>query len=90
LSPNISENLQTKTAGDAHLAEARFLREEQTLNKAESLTYRAATRIIIIIIIIIAPFCRILENPNKLFNESSEFYEHRDSLPSSKEVVNGP
>jgi hypothetical protein len=47
----MSEPLQTTIAEEAHLAEGRVLHEEQTLNKAESLTYRAGTGIIIIIII---------------------------------------
>jgi hypothetical protein len=47
--------LQTTLAADAHLAEGQFLNEEQTLNNADSMIYRAGTQrpIIIIIIIII-------------------------------------
>jgi hypothetical protein len=33
-----------KKAAEAHLAEGQFLLEEQTLNKAKSLMYRAGTR----------------------------------------------
>jgi hypothetical protein len=62
LAQNTSTSLQTTLAADAHLAEGQFLHEEQTLNHAKSLIYRAGTRrptttttttIIIIIIIII-------------------------------------
>jgi hypothetical protein len=35
---------QTTLAADAHLAEGQFLLEDQTLNKAKSLMYRAGTR----------------------------------------------
>jgi hypothetical protein len=52
LAPNTSTSLQTTLAADAHLAEGQFLHEEQTLNKAKSLIYRAGTRRPIIIIII--------------------------------------
>jgi hypothetical protein len=44
LAPNTSTSLQTTLAADAHLAEGQFLHEEQTLNKAKSLMYRAGTR----------------------------------------------
>jgi hypothetical protein len=61
LVPNTSTSLQTTLASVAHLAEGQFLDEEQTLNNAKSLIYRAGTRrptisrmnIMIIIIIII-------------------------------------
>jgi hypothetical protein len=43
LAPNTSTSLQT-IAADAHLAEEQFLHEEQTLNNAKSLIYRAETR----------------------------------------------
>jgi hypothetical protein len=36
-------SLQTTLAADAHLAEGQFLLEEQTLNNAQSLIYRAET-----------------------------------------------
>jgi hypothetical protein len=36
--------LQTTLAAEAHLAEGRFLLQEQTLNKAKSLMYREGTR----------------------------------------------
>jgi hypothetical protein len=36
--------LQTTLAADAHLAERQFLLEEQTLNNAKSLIYRAGTQ----------------------------------------------
>jgi hypothetical protein len=42
--PNTSTSVQTTLAADAHLAEGQFLFEEQTLNDAKSLMYRAATR----------------------------------------------
>jgi hypothetical protein len=41
LAPNTSESLQTTLAVDAHPAEGQFLHEEQTLNNAKSLIYRA-------------------------------------------------
>jgi hypothetical protein len=44
LAPNKSTSLQTTLAADAHLTERRFLHEEQILNKAKSLKYRAGTR----------------------------------------------
>jgi hypothetical protein len=44
LAPNTSTSLQTTLAADAHLAEGQFLQEEQTLNNAKSLIYRAGTR----------------------------------------------
>jgi hypothetical protein len=44
LAPNTSTSLQTTLAADAHLAEGQFLDEEQTLNNAKSLIYRAGTR----------------------------------------------
>jgi hypothetical protein len=44
LAPNTSTTLQTTLAADAHLAEGQFLFEEQTLNNAKSLIYRAGTR----------------------------------------------
>jgi hypothetical protein len=44
LAPNTSTSLQTTLAAEAHLAEGQFLLEEQTLNKAKSLMYRAGTR----------------------------------------------
>jgi hypothetical protein len=44
LVPNTSASLQTTLAADAHLAEGQFLDEEQTLNNAKSLIYRAGTR----------------------------------------------
>jgi hypothetical protein len=44
LDPNMSTSLQTTLAADAHLAEGQVLLEEQTLNNAKSLTYRAGTR----------------------------------------------
>jgi hypothetical protein len=44
LAPNTSKFLQTTLAADAHLAEGQFLLEDQTLNKAKSLVYRAETR----------------------------------------------
>jgi hypothetical protein len=47
--------LQTTFAADAHLAEGQFLLEEQTLNIAKSLIYRAGIIIIIIIIILKGP-----------------------------------
>jgi hypothetical protein len=54
--PNASTSLQTALAANAHLAEGQFLHEEQTLNNAKSLIYRAGNQrpkgIIIIIIII--------------------------------------
>jgi hypothetical protein len=37
-------NVPVTLAADAHLAEGQFLLEEQTLNKAKSLIYRAGTR----------------------------------------------
>jgi hypothetical protein len=37
-------SLQTTLAADAHPAEGQFLLEEQTLNNAKSLIYRAGTR----------------------------------------------
>jgi hypothetical protein len=42
--PNTSTSLQTTLAADAHLAEGQFLLEEQTLNNAKSLIYRAGNR----------------------------------------------
>jgi hypothetical protein len=39
----MSTFLQTTLAADAHLAEGQFLHEEQTLNNAKSLMYRAGT-----------------------------------------------
>jgi hypothetical protein len=39
----MSTSLQTTLAADAHLAEGQFLLEEQTLNNAKSLIYRAGT-----------------------------------------------
>jgi hypothetical protein len=45
LAPNTSTSLQTTLAADAHLAERQLLHEEQTLNKAKSLIYRAGTQI---------------------------------------------
>jgi hypothetical protein len=44
LDQNTSTSLQTTLAADAHLAEGTFLLEEQTLNNAKSLIYRAGTR----------------------------------------------
>jgi hypothetical protein len=44
LASNTSTSLQTTLAADAHVAEGQFLHEEQTLNNAESLIYRAGTR----------------------------------------------
>jgi hypothetical protein len=44
LAPNTSTSLQTTLAADARLAEGQFLDEEQTLNNAKSLIYRAGTR----------------------------------------------
>jgi hypothetical protein len=44
LAPNTSTSLQTTLAADAHLAERQFLDEEQILNNAKSLIYRAGTR----------------------------------------------
>jgi hypothetical protein len=44
LAPNRSTSLQTTLAADAHLAEGKVLHEEQTLNNAKSLIYRAGTR----------------------------------------------
>jgi hypothetical protein len=44
LAPNTSTSLQTTLTADAHLAEGQFLHEEQTLNYAKSLIYRAVTR----------------------------------------------
>jgi hypothetical protein len=41
---NISATLQATLATDAHVAEGQFLHEEQTLNNAKSLIYRAGTR----------------------------------------------
>jgi hypothetical protein len=41
---NTSTSPQTTLAADAHLAERQFLHEEQTLNNAKSLIYRAGTR----------------------------------------------
>jgi hypothetical protein len=40
----MSASLQTMLAGHAHLAEEKFLHEEQTLDNAKSLMYRAGTR----------------------------------------------
>jgi hypothetical protein len=42
--PNTSTSLQTTLAADTDLAEGQFLLEEQTLNNAKSLIYRAGTR----------------------------------------------
>jgi hypothetical protein len=42
--PNSSTTLQTTLAADAHLTEGQFLLEEQTLNNAKSVIYRAGTR----------------------------------------------
>jgi hypothetical protein len=44
MAPNKSTSLQTTLAADAHLAEGQSLDEEQTLNNAKSLIYRAITR----------------------------------------------
>jgi hypothetical protein len=44
LAPNTSTSLQTTLAVDAHLAEGQFSHEEQILNNAKSLIYRAGTR----------------------------------------------
>jgi hypothetical protein len=44
LAPNTSTFLQTTLAAEERLAEGQFLLEEQTLNKAESVMYRAGTR----------------------------------------------
>jgi hypothetical protein len=44
LVPNTSTPLQITLAAEAHLAEGQFLPEEQTLNKAKSMIYRAGTR----------------------------------------------
>jgi hypothetical protein len=52
LATNTSASLQTTLAADAHLAEGQFLREQQTLNNAKSLIYRAW-------IIIIPEICEI-------------------------------
>jgi hypothetical protein len=41
----MSTSLQTTLAAEAHLAEGQYLLEEQTLNKAKSLMYRAVTQI---------------------------------------------
>jgi hypothetical protein len=41
LAPDTSTSLQTTLAADAHPAEGQFLHEEQTLNNANSLIYRA-------------------------------------------------
>jgi hypothetical protein len=41
---NTSTSLQTTLAADSHLAKGQFLLEEQTLNNAKSLIYRAGTR----------------------------------------------
>jgi hypothetical protein len=43
-SSNTSASLQATLAADAHQAEGQFLHEEQTLNNAKSLVYRAGTR----------------------------------------------
>jgi hypothetical protein len=40
----MSTSLQTTLAADAHLAEGQFLHNEQKLNNAKSLLYRAGTR----------------------------------------------
>jgi hypothetical protein len=42
--PNTSTFLQTTLAADALIAEGQFLLEEQTLDKANSLIYRAGAR----------------------------------------------
>jgi hypothetical protein len=44
LAPNTPVFLQTTVAAEAHLAEGQYLLEEQTLNKAKSLMYRAGTQ----------------------------------------------
>jgi hypothetical protein len=44
MAPNTSTSLQTTLAADAHLTEGQYLYEEQTLNNAKSLIYRAGTR----------------------------------------------
>jgi hypothetical protein len=44
LDANASTSLQATLAADAHLAERQGLLEEQTLNNAKSLIYRAGTR----------------------------------------------
>jgi hypothetical protein len=41
---NTSTFLQTTLAAEAHLAEEKFLLEEQTLKKAKSLMYREGNR----------------------------------------------
>jgi hypothetical protein len=43
LAPKTSTSLQTTLAADAHLAEGQFLHDEQTLNRAKLLIYRAGT-----------------------------------------------
>ena len=44
LAPNTSTSLLTTLAAAAHLAEGQFFDEEETLNSAKSLIYRAGTR----------------------------------------------
>jgi hypothetical protein len=44
LDSNRLTSLQTTLAADAHLAEGQVLLEEQTLNNAKSLMYRAGIR----------------------------------------------
>jgi hypothetical protein len=44
LAPNMSKSMQTTLAADARLAERQFLHEEQTLNNAKPLIYRAGSR----------------------------------------------
>jgi hypothetical protein len=44
LAPNTSTSLQTTIAADALLTEGQFLHEEQILNTAKSLIYRAGPR----------------------------------------------
>jgi hypothetical protein len=43
LDPNTSTSLQTTIAADVVLVEGKFSLEEQTLNNAKSLIYRAGT-----------------------------------------------
>jgi hypothetical protein len=43
MAPNTSTSLQATLAADAHPAEAQFVHEDHTLNKAMSLMYRAGT-----------------------------------------------
>jgi hypothetical protein len=44
LDPNTSTSLQTTLATDAHLTQGQVSLEEQTLNNAKALIYRAGTR----------------------------------------------